>query len=1036
MRRADQVDIRLLGRFAVVRGGVELPTAAFAGRKVRTLVKVLASRQGSYVSNDALAEALWPARLPSNPVANLQVLVNRARHALGDPALIVTGQGGYSLGTSSGCRVDAQAFLAALGDRPLIAARLHEALSLWQGDPLPEEAYDDWAVEFRAQLFRAHQDALEQAAPLALAEGDVSTAVDLASRAVQAEPLREIAVSGLVEALVAAGDGAGALLALEDHRRALADQLGVDPSPALRELHQRLLEQPPPRPSPTRRRGRPFTELPFVGRDTELLAIRRALAPSGTNGVIVTVGGPSGSGKSRLLDVLGRDVPLIRARAYLPERSEPWTLLRTLLREVTAQDVGYVEVLPDPMAQALAWLLPELGRPGGPEPDPESRRLLVNEAALRLLGASDAVVAIDDLQWCDPSSLSVLEAATARLPGLRTVLAFRPEELVENAEVRDYLTRTDPALRVDVAALAEETLREVVADLSVVQAVARHTDRTPMAITEVVRALALEGLVVSTADGPWLSTGPGAGPRAAVLAQEGQRRAIGARVAAQPAEDRELLALLALLAREASVPTMASASGTDEPPVLDALGRLFRRGLVRQGDHGWATSHDMVTEVVVEGLDAVERARLHASLARALHSAGDPVVLARHLREAGDLERAADSFALAAQRALDAFAADEAAALAETGLELAPPDPAKARLLEIRGQARHRVGLLAGARDDLRAALALQPPGPPRARVLARLAMLSAGADDIERAAALAELALVEAGADPATHARALEVASVLDMNLEREDRAAHRASRALALYEGLGDANGMARVLDARAMAQFLGGDVGGGEAALRRAADLFEDSGDLVRVMTPRSTAGHALVFAGQPAPGLARVDEALGLARTLGHPEGLAYALWHRAEALVALGRGEEAVAEAAEALITATRIGHRGLTATAWRATGLAAHQLGDLDAALRAFRTSLEISEHLGLFACWAAARAAMVLVLTGAPEQALPLARRALAQGPALGHYEARWARVEVAEALGDPSAPVLAQEALSLMEAGGVVQGRDRLRRVAERSA
>jgi DNA-binding SARP family transcriptional activator/tetratricopeptide (TPR) repeat protein len=1031
---AGQVELRLLGRFAALRDGVEIPPAAFGGRKVRTLVKVLACRQGSFVSNDVLAEALWPARLPSDPVANLQVLVNRARRALGDSALVVTGQGGYTLAAGPACMIDTETFLAALGSEPLSLARLRDTLSLWQGDPLPEEAYDDWAVDYRAKLFRGHQQALEQAAALAIVEDELETAVELASRAVEAEPLREVAVLTLMTALEAAGDGAAALMVFEEYRAGLADQLGVDPSAEAAAVHRRLLQRPPPPDgSSRRRRGRGFGELSFVGRDEELERIRAALTTPGGSGGVVTISGASGSGKSRLLHHLARGVPIVRARAYLPERSEPWTLLRTLVREVVSLDIAYVDQLPAPMASALAWLLPELEGHEAANPDPESRRILVHEASLRLLETAGVVVAVDDFQWCDPSSLSFLAAATGRIAGLGIVLAFRPDEVADNADVRAFLARCEPTLRVDLGALPESSLHDLVEDAAVVEALCRHTDRTPRALAEVLRALAAEGLMVSSAEGRWQSAGAEAPARAVALAREGQQRAIVARVAAQPLRDQELLALLSLLARETSVSILATATQAAEPVVLESLSGLFRKGLVRLGEQGWATSHDMVTEAVASGLDVVERAGLHARLGGALRLEDDPLLLAHHLREAGDARGAADAFAQAAQRALDSFADDEAIHLARSALDLAPTARLRAMLHEIRGQARYRLGDIPGAREDLRSTLVVHTSGPPRARILARLAMLSSGADDLVRAAQLAELAVVEAGDDAPIRARALEVASVLDMNLERSDRSSERASEALALYERIGDTNGMARVLDARAMAQFLAGDVRGGGAALRQAADLFDDSGDLVRVVTPRSTAGHALVFAGLADQGLVQVTSALELARTLGHPEGQAYALWHRTEALAALGRGEEAATEAAEALTIATRIGHRGWTATAWRAVGLAAQQRGELDEALRAFRSSLEVSEHLGLFACWAAARAAMVLVSGGAPEDAGALVEQALGEGPPLGHYEARWAQVEVAAALGDASAPVLAREALRRSHAGGVRQGRARLQSVAQ---
>ncbi|MGA8995589.1 MAG: BTAD domain-containing putative transcriptional regulator [Nocardioidaceae bacterium] len=1036
MRDAGRVELRLLGRFAALRDGMEIPPSAFMGRKVRTLVKALACNQGRFVSNDSLAQALWPDRLPMDPVANLQVLVNRARRALGDSSLLVTGQGGYTLAGHPACCVDTEMFLACLRDRSLSSTGLLDALSLWQGDPLPEEAYDDWAADYRSMLFRFHQQALERAAALTMAEGDLETAVELASRAVEAEPLREVAVVTLMNALAAAGDGAAALVAYEEYRRGLADELGVSPGSEAAGVHQRLLQRlPSQEASSRRRRSRGFGELAFVGRDKELELIRAALTRRTGHGTVITVSGPSGSGKSRLLDRLARDVPIIHVRASLPERSQPWTLLRTLLREVLARDMGHSEALPPPMASALAWLLPELDDLGPAGADPESRRILVHEASLRLLEAAGGVVAVDDFQWCDPSSLSLVEAATARIPGWGTVLAFRPEEVPDSAAVSAFLGRCEVALHVDLGALTEESLRDLVEDAAIVEALCRHTDRTPLAVAEVVRALAAEGLVASSPDGRWQSADTDAPARAAAVAREGQRLAIAARVAAQPETERRVLALLSLLERETSVATLATATRAAEQDVLEALSRLFRRGLVRLGEQGWGTSHDLVTEVVASGLDVGERAGLHASLGRALRSAGDPLLLAHHLREAGDARGAIDAFALAAQRAHDVFADDEAVHLASVALGLAPTGPVKARLQELRGQARHRLGDIPGAREDLRSALVAHAAGPPRARVLARLAMLSLGADDIVRAAQLAELAVVEAGGEEPVRARALEVASVLDMNLGHSHRSSARASEALALYERLGDTNGMARILDARAMAQFLEGDVRGGGTALRRAADLFEDSGDLVRVVTPRSTAGHASVFAGLAEQGLVHVTAALELARTLGHPEGQAYALWHRAEALVATGRGEEAAAEAAEALAIATRIGHRGWTATAWRAVGLAAQQRREPDVALQAFGRSLEMSEHLGLFACWAAARSAMVLVSLGASGEAMPLVERALGEGPPLGQYEARWAEVEVATAVGDASAPGLARQAVDRMRTGGVVQGRERLQALARLS-
>jgi len=228
--------------------------------------------------------------------------------------------------------------------------------------------------------------------------------------------------------------------------------------------------------------------------------------------------------------------------------------------------------------------------------------------------------------------------------------------------------------------------------------------------------------------------------------------------------------------------------------------------------------------------------------------------------------------------------------------------------------------------------------------------------------------------------------------------------------------------------MATFLHGDIRTGTELLDRAAHLFEDSGDLMRTVTPRSTRGHGLVLLDQAASGLADARLALGIARTLGHPEGQAYALWHCAEALAVLGQGQEAVAAGDEARTLATRIDHRGWTATAWRAIGLGRQVAGDLEAALAAYEQSLARANHLDLFACWAAARAALVHVALGRYDDAAPLVDHALALGPELGRHEARWAAAELAVARGDDSAEQVVELALNAAELGGALVYRPRL--------
>ncbi len=236
-------EVRLLGGFSVHQAGEEVPPGAFGGRLPRTLVRLLATQRGALVPADVLIDALWPVRPPADPAANLRILVNRARKALGDPGLILTRSGGYALRRD--CVVDADAFLAEVqaGRDGLRAARPAEALchfraalELWRGDPLPEDLYDDWAQPYRARLIRAKLEALEGGASAALAAEDRQQALELAEEAVALEPLRESAHLLVVRALASSGDAAGALAAYERMRERLLEDLGLDPSAEAAEL--------------------------------------------------------------------------------------------------------------------------------------------------------------------------------------------------------------------------------------------------------------------------------------------------------------------------------------------------------------------------------------------------------------------------------------------------------------------------------------------------------------------------------------------------------------------------------------------------------------------------------------------------------------------------------------------------------------------------------------------------------------------------------------------------------------------------------
>lgn len=1053
MEKAGPLEVRLLGRFAVRRGAEEIPPGAFGGRLVRVLLRVLLTRRGLFVSKDVLAEALWGDHAPADPPANLEILVSRARRALGDSTLIVTSSGGYAFAEDDRCRLDAEEFLslaaeardhAASGRASAALRAVREALDRWTGDPLPEDAYEEWAQDHRRELERAYLEVLERGAAAALSVRDPAVATELAERAAALEPLREAAAVLLVHALAAAGDRAAALEAYEAFRTRLVEELGLDPSPQAAQLQASLLRGEPVgsppgaevRP-PAPEGPRPRDELPFVGRAEEL----RTLSEVVRRGGVAVVSGPAGSGKSRLLAeaAAGGDVPSIRARAFLPERDEAWSLARSILREALGLDAQAAAAVPERAVAALAQIVPEMDeiRPAtAPAVHPSAGWALVLEGALRLLGAafsSGGQLLLDDVQWADESSLALVGRAVRRVEGLAVIVAFRPEEVAAVSPASSFLQELEAqARRIRLAPLAESALEELVTDPDLAAVIATETDRTPLAVAEVLRLLARERLVERDPAGRCRPRSALAAGVARDAARRGQQAAVAGRVDRLMRSRRDVLELLALLGREAPARLVAAAASRPQAAVLEDLDVLIQAGLARVGEVGWAVSHDLVADVVGSALPTERRLHLHAVLGEALRrDRAEPAEVGRHLAASGDRAGAARRFDRAALEALAAFANDEAVRLAEAGLALDPPAAVRRSLLESRAEGRARRGDLAGARGDLRKVLATRRRGPRRAATLARMAMLSAGSQDYAHGSELVELAIAEAGADQRARAAALTVAAVIDFNNGRAERSDERSAEALAIFEELGDAHGAAVILDARAMAMMLAGDLRAAEPAFDRVARLFSDAGELLRVPTPRSTRGHALVFMARPQDGLADAEEALELARSLGLAEGVCYALWHRAEALGELGRGEDALASAEESVRIAEEIDHREWTAASLRALGIARESLGDHRAAEAAFKRSMEHSDGLPLFGSWAASRLALTLLAHGRIEEAAAALDAAPSGAPGVAGYEHRLARAEVAAATGHPQAQTIAAEALEEAEAGGHLVSAARLRRL-----
>jgi DNA-binding SARP family transcriptional activator/class 3 adenylate cyclase len=226
---------------------------ALGGPKQRSVLAILLLRANEVVSQDRLAEELWPGRPSASSAATLQAHVSRLRRALGTDERIVTAAGGYMLRVAPG-ELDRDQFerlieegsgALASADWEQAAERLGEALALWRGPPLSDFQYDSFAQGEIARLSELHVGALEQRLEAELALGREERIVGDLERLVREHPFRERLRAQLMLALYRTGRQAEALEAYRNARAALVEELGIEPAAELRQLHEAILAQDP-----------------------------------------------------------------------------------------------------------------------------------------------------------------------------------------------------------------------------------------------------------------------------------------------------------------------------------------------------------------------------------------------------------------------------------------------------------------------------------------------------------------------------------------------------------------------------------------------------------------------------------------------------------------------------------------------------------------------------------------------------------------------------------------------------------------------
>jgi DNA-binding SARP family transcriptional activator/streptogramin lyase len=279
----------VLGRLEVYSDGVEVDLGP---RKQRALLALLLLNANRVVSMERLIDDLWGDTPPSTARAALQVHVAGLRKALNDDgATLRTREPGYVLEVEDGAldldrftKLRAEAREANGSERR--AALLHEALLLWREEPLPELRNEPFSSTAVAELERLRLGALEERIDADLALGRDAELVTELEPLVAEHPYRERLRAQLMLALYRSGRQADALDTYQAGRRALQDELGLEPSKDLRDLEAAILRQDealsPARPVSAVQPDQPLT--------TSRLSRRALIAAAGAGFAAVALG--------------------------------------------------------------------------------------------------------------------------------------------------------------------------------------------------------------------------------------------------------------------------------------------------------------------------------------------------------------------------------------------------------------------------------------------------------------------------------------------------------------------------------------------------------------------------------------------------------------------------------------------------------------------------------------------------------------------------------------------------------------------------
>ncbi|MDA8100310.1 MAG: BTAD domain-containing putative transcriptional regulator [Nitrospiraceae bacterium] len=249
------VSINCLGGFSVDRDGLTIAEAKWKGKQTRTLIKLLAAQHGGALSRETAADVLWPDAEPAKQAALITSLLHRTRQILdgetkGNLGSAITADGSLLSLDAALVRTDVAEFQGLLKEAQECRSRneprktlqcYDRALSLYKGEFLPSDRYDDWTISLRERFRRLHSNALAEAAAVAESLGDRMRTASLYERMFSHDPGNEQACRWLMALHAGEGRRSEAVRLYERCELALRNDLDTEPEEKTKKLYRSII---------------------------------------------------------------------------------------------------------------------------------------------------------------------------------------------------------------------------------------------------------------------------------------------------------------------------------------------------------------------------------------------------------------------------------------------------------------------------------------------------------------------------------------------------------------------------------------------------------------------------------------------------------------------------------------------------------------------------------------------------------------------------------------------------------------------------